>query len=44
MNVLILLLCVFVALGLLGDRLRGFTYPVMGLMIFAYVFYAYGHG
>lgn len=44
MNMLLLVLCTFVALGMLSHRLQGFTYLIMGLVVFGYVFYAYGHG
>jgi hypothetical protein len=44
MNTLLLMLSAFVVLGLLRDRMRGSAYLVMGLLIFGYVFYVYGHG
>lgn len=43
MNTLVLMLCGFVTLGLLRHRLQGYTYVLMGLMILAYVAYAYNH-
>lgn len=43
MTALLVLLFGFVFLGLFSNKLRGFTYIAMGLMILAYVAYAYGH-
>jgi hypothetical protein len=37
------MLCGCVVLGLLSDRLRGYTYAAMVALILAYVAYAYNH-
>jgi hypothetical protein len=44
MNPVIAMLFVFVALGLAGQRLGKRTYVALGLVILAYVVYAYRTG
>ena len=44
MKSVILLLVAFVTIGLLADRLKGYTYLLMTLDIMAYVAYAYHFG
>jgi hypothetical protein len=43
MNALVILLFAFVLIGLASDRLGRAAYPLMGVVIFTYVAYAYTH-
>ena len=43
MKFVLLLLALFMVLGLMRDRLRGYAYVIMSAAIVAYVIYAYIH-
>jgi len=42
-NPVIYMLVAFVAIGLFSERLKRWTYPLIGLVILVYIFHAYNH-
>ncbi len=43
MNPVIYMLCAFGLIGLFSDRLKRYTYPLVGLVMLVYVYHAYNH-
>lgn len=43
MNPVIYMLCAFALIGLFSERLKRYTYPLVGLVIVIYMVHAYNH-